>query len=276
VSGVAWTSSEAWVGSDIWLRPWDIRYFDDFNRPDNVDPGPNWTVAGGSFPIMGNRLALEASGVAYYNTPSETLEHQFSQVLFQTSSVTSNTPGPAVAIDTVTGAYYSLRLRPISSASSGIYYHSSFANTGGTKLRDLSAFSGVSGSTLRLELLSGTTLVAYLNGVEIGRAGIPNGIPGQYIGVTGTVASTGRVKFDDWMGGGLYYVADSPTDPPVGLEGYLAPYVAGSWTPKPVKWWNGSAWTIKPAKYWNGSAWVVTYPSMTDFEAADFEAADFA
>ncbi len=42
------------------------------------------------------------------------------------------------------------------------------------------------------------------------------------------------------------------------LTGQIKAYLAGVFTAKPVKVWNGSAWVIKTLKRWNGSAWVAT------------------
>jgi hypothetical protein len=52
--------------------------------------------------------------------------------------------------------------------------------------------------------------------------------------------------------------AESAPDFIVVGTGDIRVSTAAGWTPKPVKWWNGSAWVVKPLKQWNGSAWVKT------------------
>ena len=71
----------------------------------------------------------------------------------------------------------------------------------------------------------------------------------QAWGVTG--ATTGATAS---FGGN----SENATDFIAGTAGGNVKIQNGSWTPKPVKVWNGSSWVTKPAKVWNGSAWIET------------------
>lgn len=51
---------------------------------------------------------------------------------------------------------------------------------------------------------------------------------------------------------------ETATDFVAGAAGGKFKIYAGTWTPKPVKYWNGVAWVQKPAKQWNGTAWIQT------------------
>lgn len=42
------------------------------------------------------------------------------------------------------------------------------------------------------------------------------------------------------------------------VTGQIKAYLAGVFTAKPVKVWNGSAWAIKPLKFWDGATWQLT------------------
>jgi len=64
----------------------------------------------------------------------------------------------------------------------------------------------------------------------------------------GTGATTG---FDYFRVGEAY-----PAAIPTAVTGQPKVYLAGVWTKKPVKVWNGSAWVVKPMKRYTGAAWV--------------------
>jgi hypothetical protein len=46
--------------------------------------------------------------------------------------------------------------------------------------------------------------------------------------------------------------------PPPGDTGQIKVYLAGVFTSKPVKVWNGANWAVKPLKFWNGTSWITT------------------
>lgn len=55
------------------------------------------------------------------------------------------------------------------------------------------------------------------------------------------------------------YLTYTPGDPePPADTGQIKVNIGGTFTPKPVKHWNGSAWVEKPLKRWTGSVWVET------------------
>jgi hypothetical protein len=58
------------------------------------------------------------------------------------------------------------------------------------------------------------------------------------------------------IGGVLVSLTGGP--PSTATPGQIKAYLAGVFTKKPVKVWNGTAWVVKPVKIWNGSAWVAT------------------
>lgn len=64
----------------------------------------------------------------------------------------------------------------------------------------------------------------------------------------GTGATTG---FDYFNRGAPYPAGISSA-----ITGQPQVYLAGVWTKKPVKVWNGSAWVAKPMKRYTGSTWV--------------------
>lgn len=170
---------------------------DNFNRADETPIAAPWTKqgAGGNFNLSSNTMvkASSADDSMYYYSGAASSPDQFSEAKIVTKP-TSNDWGPAVRIGGtgVTGYFYDNYINDpqISKHINGVY--TEIASLGGGD-------TTVVGDVERLEV-SGTTLKAFINGVQKGSnatdASITSGQPGIF-----WYENSGAI--DDWAGGDL-------------------------------------------------------------------------
>src|SRR5690606_21269050 len=95
-------------------------------------------------------------------------------------------------------ACYTFECRVVTTANTGIYRL--IAGSGRVSLLALPALAVPLGSTIRLEA-EGTTLTAYVDGVEVGSVEDGNLTTQTRAGLLGTAGATNRVRFDAFEAG---------------------------------------------------------------------------
>ena len=207
----SWTSG--WLSKALaGLQSMRYTARDDFNRADG-DLGPNWTSdplwgSGGS--VTGNRVSAPMfTGGAYFWTAQGFGADQFSQIKLSGEKI-GDLAGVGVRGRVSPGQGYSVAIQ-----HDGAYLYS-FLN-GQFDLLAHDATTWATGDTLRLEV---RTVAANVARLTVRRNGsvlftyddaahfIESGYPG--IGIFATTA----VSLDDWRGGELNGIEESPATPP--------------------------------------------------------------
>jgi hypothetical protein len=160
---------------------------DNFNRSDSGTLGANWTDTASGYAIVSNTAQTPGGDCfTYYSASSWNAAHT-SQVTYVGGGAVTN-GGPTVRHQ-AGGNCYVLYLRESSFVR--LYYYDGSFNL----LQDY-GIGPTTTRTYKLEV-SGTTLKAYENGVQIGtdesHGSLSNGGPGLY---------GGGLVFDDWEGTG--------------------------------------------------------------------------
>jgi hypothetical protein len=158
-------------------------YSDNFNRPDSTTVGTNWTEVIDDWSIISNQLApgLTTSGVILYNLPLDTTDHyaEIAMPIANTSSM-----GVFARSDLAGNNFYLLR-------SNGTSWNL-FTNIGGT-FTSIGSYAATltNGDVARIQCV-GSTIKAFINGVE--RISVTNTAitTGLYTGIRSTQSSTAR------------------------------------------------------------------------------------
>jgi hypothetical protein len=158
-------------------------YSDNFNRSDSNTVGANWTEVADDWSIKSNQLApgLTTTGVIIYNLPLNTIDH-YAEVAMSIASTTSM--GVFARSDLAANSYYLLR-------SNGTSWNL-FTNIAGS-FTSIGSYAAtlVNGDVARIQCI-GSTIKAFINGVE--RISVTDTAitTGSYAGVRSTQSSTAR------------------------------------------------------------------------------------
>jgi hypothetical protein len=168
---------------------------DEFNRANSSTLGANWTATSSGMSISGNKaVPAGASGIdhkfAYYSGASWNATHSSQAVFYgamgadMTLTVRHQSNGDLYMLDVNSGSQHTRIYK---------YVDGTF-----TQLRDFNV-SPTSGHTYKFEV-SGTTLRAYDDGVQIGTDLTDTTLSGGAPGIGGRAYAPG--EWDDWVGGG--------------------------------------------------------------------------
>jgi len=171
-------------------------YSDNFNRADSTTVGANWTEIVDDWSIKSDQLApgLTTTGVILYNLPLDTVDH-YAEIAMPVASTTSM--GVFARSDLAGNSFYALR-------SNGTSWNL-FTNISGT-FTSIGSYAATlaNGDVARIQCV-GSTIKAFINGVE--RISVTNTAitTGTYTGVRSTQSSTAR--YDNFTAadvGGVY------------------------------------------------------------------------
>jgi hypothetical protein len=171
-------------------------YSDNFNRADSTTVGATWTEIADDWSIKSNQLApgLTTTGVILYNLPLATADH-YAEIAMPVASTTSM--GVFARSDLAGNNFYLLR-------SNGTSWNL-FTNISGT-FTSIGSYAATlaNGDIARIQCI-GSTIKAFINGVE--RISVTNTAitTGSYTGVRSTQSSTARYdNFTASDAGSLY------------------------------------------------------------------------
>lgn len=197
-----------------------VAYSDNFNRADSTTV-TGWTESGDDWSIKSNTLApgISTLGIITYSSPLSTDNHYCEATI---SVATSSSMGVYCRADGP--SFNSGYLWRNNGSSWNLFY-----NVGGSFTSIASYAAAASNGDVAKIQAVGSTITAYVNGVQ--RASVTNTqvTTGKYVGIRSEASSTCR--FDNF----------SAADIGAAI---------------PTKYYNGSAWINVPAvKTYSGSAW---------------------
>jgi len=158
-------------------------YSDNFNRVDSTTIGAGWTEITDDWSIKGNQLApgLATTGVVLYNLPLNTSDH-YAEIAMPVA--TSTSMGVFARSDLAGNSFYLLR-------SNGTSWNL-FTNIGGS-FTSIGSYAATlaNGDVARIQCV-GSTIKAFINGVE--RISVVDTAitTGTYTGIRSTQSSTAR------------------------------------------------------------------------------------
>lgn len=219
---------------------------DDFNRANSPTLGANWTATVSGMSVSGN-TAVPTGGVdhrfAYYSGASWNSTHS-SQAVFYGSM------GAEMELTVRHQSNGDLYLLEVNSGSNAIRIKKNISGSF-TTLRDFGV-GPTSGHTYKLEV-SGTTLRAYDNGVQIGTDLADSTLSGGAPGIGGNAYAPGA--WDDWLGVGVSGTGGGSTLPLLTIANVIGGAAQGARMPL----------TASPTgQYWeNGTPAAITYDATS-------------
>jgi hypothetical protein len=218
---------------------------DDFNRTNSSTLGAHWTATVSGMSISGN-TAVPSGGTdhrfSYYSGSSWNSTHS-SQAIFHGAS------GAEMMLTVRHQANGDLYMLAVNSGSQHTRIHK-YIGGAFTLLSDLGV-SPTSGHTYKLEV-SGTTLKAYDNGVQIGTNVTDSTLSGGAPGIGGNAYAPGA--WDDWVGDGVS--GTGGTLPLLTIADVLGEANARVGARMPLTASNGQYWS-------NGSPTAITYDAAS-------------